>query len=474
MPALIEADICIIGAGSGGLSVASGAAQLGVKTVLIERAEMGGDCLNYGCVPSKALLAAAKQAERMRGGLAFGIAPVEPEVDFAGVNDHVRAIIASIRPMDSQERFEELGCLVIRETARFVSPTELVAGEHKVTARRFVIATGSSPATPPILGLDSVPFFTNETIFSNRDLPEQLLIIGGGPIGMEMAQAHRRLGAEVTIIEGLSVLGRDDPEMTAVLIEQQEKEGVIIRQGCPVAEVRGSTGNIEVILDMGGLHEVVHGTHLLVAAGRAPSIADLDLQAAGIQATPRGIAVDSRLRTTNKHIFAIGDVTGGFQFTHVANEHAGIVIRNALFRLPARARTNAIPWVTYTDPELANVGLSEQDARAQYRDITVTRWPLLENDRARAELKTEGLIKVVTSKRGKILGACIVCENAGLLIQPWILAINSGLKMRDMASHIAPYPTLGEISKRVAGKYFSENLFAPRTQKLVRFLSRFG
>ncbi len=474
MPALIEADICIIGAGSGGLSVASGAAQLGVKTVLIERAEMGGDCLNFGCIPSKALLAAAKQAERMRGGLPFGIAPVEPEVDFAGVNDHVRAVIDSIRPMDSQERFEELGCLVIRESARFVSPTELVAGEHKVTARRFVIATGSSPATPPILGLDSVPFFTNETIFSNRDLPEQLLIIGGGPIGMEMAQAHRRLGAAVTVIEGLSVLGRDDPEMTAVLIEQQEKEGVIIRQGCPVAEVRGSTGNIEVVLDMGGQHEVIHGTHLLVAAGRAPSIADLDLQAAGIQATPRGISVDSRLRTTNKHVFAIGDVTGGYQFTHVANEHAGIVIRNALFRLPARARTNAIPWVTYTDPELANVGLSEQDARAQYRDITVTRWPLLENDRARAEHKTEGLIKVVTSKRGKILGVCIVCENAGLLIQPWILAINSGLKMRDMASHIAPYPTLGEISKRVAGKYFADDLFAPRTQKLVRFLSRFG
>lgn len=474
MPELIEADICIIGAGSGGLSVAAAAAQLGVKTVLIERADMGGDCLNFGCVPSKALLAAAKQAERMRGGKPFGIAPQEPDVDFGAVNDHIREVIQSIEPMDSQERFEELGCIVIRESASFVARDEVSAGGYRIKARRFVIATGSSPATPPILGLDQVPFFTNETIFKNRVLPDHLLIIGGGPIGMEMAQAHRRLGAEVTVIEGLSVLGRDDPEMTEVLINRLREEGVQIREGSPVAEVRANATGVEVVLDMAGQHEIVSGTHLLVAAGRAPNVSDLNLEAAGITATPRGITVDDRLRTANRKVFAIGDVAGGYQFTHVAGEHAGIVIRNTLFRLPAKMKTSAIPWVTYTDPELANVGLSQGDAIEQKLDVKVTRWPFLENDRARAERKTEGLIKVVTSKRGKILGASIVGENAGLLIQPWIIAINSGLKMRDMAAHIAPYPTLGEISKRVAGRYYSESLFSPRTRRLVRLLTRFG
>lgn len=470
----IKADICVIGAGSGGLSVAAGAAQMGARTVLVERDEMGGDCLNTGCVPSKALLAAAKQAYRMGAGEPFGIAPAEARVDFARVHDHVHGVIASIAPNDSVARFEGLGVTVIKEHARFRDGGTVVAGNAEIAARRFVIATGSRAFVPPIPGLDKIPFCTNENIFENRECPAHLVVIGGGPIGMEMAQAHRRLGARVTVIEGLRVLSREDPELSAVVADRLRREGVEILEGAKVLSVSGEEGNIAVEVVQGGQTRRIEGSHILVATGRRANVEGLDLEKAGIEYTEHGLKLDERLRTTNKRVFGIGDVAGGLQFTHVANYHAGIVIRNALFRVPARADHHAVPWVTYTDPELAHVGETEEEARQRYSKINVLRWHLAENDRAQAERETEGVIKVVTDSHARVLGATIAGPHAGELILPWVLAKSNALKLSSMASVIVPYPTLSEISKRAAGAYYTPTLFSKKTRMLVRFLSLFG
>ncbi len=471
----IHADICVIGAGSGGLSVAAGASQMGAKVVLIERGKMGGDCLNYGCVPSKALIAAGKQAHAMSAGEKFGIAKATPQVDFAKVHEHVHGVIAGIAPHDSVERFEGLGVTVVQAEGRFADRRTVVAGNKRITARRFVIATGSRPSAPPIKGLDSVNYLTNETIFENTELPEHLIIVGGGPIGMEMAQAYRRLGARVTVLEAFKVFGKDDPELVAIVVKRLEEEGVDIREGAMVEEVAERDGKVEVTLKNETGEERISGTHLLVAAGRRPNIGNLNLEAANVKTTKRGIEVDARLRTSNKKIFAIGDAAGGLQFTHVAGYHSGIVIRNALFRVPAKADHSAVPWATYTDPELAHVGLTEELARKEHGDnVRVLKWEVAENDRARAERNTEGMIKVVVGKKGRILGATIAASKAGELIQPWVLAMSTKLKIGAMATFIAPYPTLGEISKRAAGDYYTPTLYSPRVRFFVKLLGKLG
>ncbi|PKQ09485.1 MAG: dihydrolipoamide dehydrogenase [Alphaproteobacteria bacterium HGW-Alphaproteobacteria-12] len=470
----IKADICIIGAGSGGLSVAAGAAQMGARTVLIERDAMGGDCLNTGCVPSKALLAAARQAYSMGAGEPLGIAPVKPEVDFAKVHDHVHSVIAAIAPNDSVARFEGLGVTVIKDHARFRDGRTVLAGNTEITARRFVVATGSRAAVPPIPGLDKVPFYTNENIFENRTCPDHLIIVGGGPIGMELAQAHHRLGARVTVLEGQRAFNRDDPELSAIVIDRLRREGVDILEEVEVLSVSGSAGNIAVSISEGGNAREITGSHILIAAGRRANVEGLDLEKAGIEYTGKGLKLDARLRTTNKRIFGIGDVAGGLQFTHVASYHAGIVIRNALFRVPARADHSAVPWVTYTDPEIAHVGETEAVARERHSKINVLRWHLAENDRAQAERTTEGVIKVITDTHARVLGATIVAPHAGELILPWVLAKSNALRLSAMAGVIAPYPTFSEISKRVAGSYYTPTLFSPRTRMLVRFLGLFG
>lgn len=474
MAQTIKADICVIGAGSGGLSVAAGAAQMGARTVLIERGEMGGDCLNTGCVPSKALLAAAKHACMMGEGEPFGIGRAKPKVDFEKVNAHVKGVIAAIAPNDSVARFEGLGVTVIKEHARFKDARTVVAGRKEIRARRFVVATGSHPAVPPIPGLDSVPFLTNETIFNNTTRPDHLIVIGGGPIGMELAQAHRRLGSKVTVIEAAKVLAKDDPELSAFVADRLIREGVDIREGAKVARVESEAGGIAVTVEEGGTSRTIEGTHLLVATGRKPTIDGLDLDKAGIETDAHGIRVDDRLRTRNKRVFAIGDAIGGLQFTHVANYHAGIVIRNALFRLPAKVDYGAIPWVTYTDPELAHVGITEAEARARHMKINVLRWHLAENDRAQAERETEGEIKLVTDMHSRILGCTIVGPHAGELILPWVLAKSQALKLSAMAGIVAPYPTLSEISKRAASSYYTPTLFSAKTRAIVRFLGLFG
>ncbi len=470
-------DICVIGAGSGGLTVAAGASMLGAKTVLIEKAEMGGDCLNYGCVPSKALLAAAHAAEAQRQSAAFGIAAVEPVIDFSQVRAHVEGVIAAIAPQDSVERFTGLGVDVIKGAARFLDRKTVEAGSRQIRARRFVVATGSSPFVPPIPGLDKVEFFTNENIFKNDQKLDHLVIIGGGPIGLELAQAHCRLGCKVTVIEMARLLPNDDGEAAAVVANAMRREGATLLEHHKVVAVRqDEDGAIVVSAEQpgdGGLLDV-KGSHLLVAVGRQPNVDSLDLEAANIEYSARGIPVDSRLRTNNKKIFAIGDVTGGLQFTHVAGYHGGIVIQNALFRLPAKAKHGTVPWVTYTDPELAHVGLTDLQAKEKFGDIEILRWPLAENDRAQAERKTEGFGKIIVGKRGRILGATIVGAQAGDLILPWVLAMKTGQKISTMAAVMAPYPSLSEVGKRAAGSYFTPRLFNERTRRIVRWLAKLG
>ena len=463
-------DVCVIGGGSAGLVAAAGAAQLSLSVVLVERAEMGGDCLNVGCVPSKALIAAARAAQAQRSGAAFGIAPVEPKVDFAKVMDHVASVIAAIAPNDSVERFEGLGVRVLKEEARFVGRTELQAGPYRIKSKRIVLATGSRPTAPPIPGLADVPYLTNETIFANRTLPAHLMIIGGGPIGLEMAQAHRRLGARVTVLEAAGFLAKDDPELAAIVLSHLRAEGVDLRDHLKIARVERTADGIAVILDGG---ERLNGSHLLVAAGRAPIIEALDLDTAGITHTKRGITVDAALRTSNRNVWAIGDCNGLYAFTHMAGYEASLFIRGALFRAPAKLDPAIVPWATYTDPELAQVGLSEAEARQQHGEaIRVLRWQMAENDRAQTEREIDGLVKVITDRRGRVLGASIVAPHAGELIQPWCLALSKRLKIASMASFVPPYPTLGEASKRAAGSYFTKTLFGPRTRGLVRFLAR--
>jgi pyruvate/2-oxoglutarate dehydrogenase complex dihydrolipoamide dehydrogenase (E3) component len=472
----IKADICVIGAGSGGLTVAAGASQMGAKTVLIEKGKMGGDCLNYGCIPSKALLAAAKQAYGMGQGEKFGIAPAIAQVDYAKTQAHVAGVIAAIEPHDSVERFEGLGVTVLKGTAQFTGPRTVEVEGTRVTAKRIVVATGSSPLVPPIEGLSEVPYLTNETIFDSKSLPGHLIIIGGGAIGVEMAQAHRRLGAQVTVLEAANILHHEDPDLVSVVRDQLVSEGVDVHETAMVTGAQVSaSGGITVTASTPSGDHTFDGSHVLVAVGRRPNVSGLNLEAAGITYTPRGIEVDARLRTSNKKIFAIGDVSGRLQFTHVAGYEGGIVIRNALFKLPAKASHKNVPWVTYTDPELAHIGLTEAQAREQFGGkVRVLTAPFEGNDRAVAERDTRGFLKVMVSSKGEILGASIVGAGAGEVIQQWSLAMSAGLKVGAMASFIAPYPTRGEISKRAVGEYYTPTLYSSKTRFLVKLLSKLG
>ena len=473
-------DLCIIGAGSGGLSVAAAAAALGVPVVLIEKAKMGGDCLNVGCVPSKALIASAKRAEAMRSAGPFGVKPQKPGVEFYQVNDHINEVIAAIAPNDSKERFTGLGVRVIEGEARFTDAKTVAVGDQfEIKARRFVIATGSRPALPPIPGLDTTPYLTNETVFEMRERPKHLIVIGAGAIGLELAQAFRRLGSDVTVLEAAAPLVGEDPECVGVVLDALAREGVTVRSGVMVTQVRRIRNRVEVELEHAGAGgqkttDMVGGSDLLVAAGRRPCVEGLGLDVAGINHSASGIHVDKRLRTSNKHVYAIGDVTGSAHFTHAANHHAGLVIRHALFRLPVKVDPTAIPRVIFTNPELAHVGLSEDQARQRVKTIRVVRWPYHENDRAQAERETSGHIKVITDKNGKILGATIVGASAGELITAWTLAISQRLNIRAFAGIVVPYPTLSEIGKRAAISFYTPRLSSPWVRRILGFLQRLG
>ncbi len=474
MPDVLTTDLCVIGAGSGGLSVAAAAAMMKVPVVLIEKHRMGGDCLNVGCVPSKALIAAAKQAAAMRDAEAFGFAPVEIKPAYNRVNAHVKRVIAAISPVDSEDRFRALGAAVIKGEARFVDPRTVQVGDQLIRARRFVIATGSTPAIPPVPGLDKVPYLTNESLFDLVRRPQILVVLGAGPIGMEMAQAHARLGSRVIVLEPKAVLGREDPEAARLVRLALERDGVTFRTGVTVKAVSGAGERLKVLVGTAGAEESIDCTHILVATGRKPTTGGLDLGKAGISATDKGITVNAKLKTTNRKVYAIGDVIGPPQFTHRANDHAGLVIRNGLFRLPVKASDARMPRVTFTDPEIAAIGLSEEEAFRQGAGVRVVRWPYAENDRAQAERRTEGFIKAMVDRRGRILGVVIVGHHAGELLTPWTLAMANKLKITAMTGITFPYPTYSEISKRVATSFLLPKLRSPALQRLLRFVRLFG
>ncbi len=467
-------DLCVIGAGAAGLSVASGAAQLGLHVALIEKGEMGGDCLNTGCVPSKAMLAAAHKAHIVKNSESFGVTTSAPDINYAAVHKHIGNVIKTIEPHDSQERFEGLGVTVIREHARFTARDTIQAGSHTISAKNFVIAAGTRTALPPIDGLDPAKVLTNENLFALKTRPEHLIIIGGGPIGVEMAQAHKRLGSKVTLIERAEILPKDDPHMVAIIRRALTDEGVKLFEKSDIMDIEHTESGASVRLtkDNGDQHRI-DGTHILIATGRTPNTDSLDLDKAGVTVNEKGIVTDKRLRTSNKKIYAAGDIAGGPQFTHIAGYHAGIIIRNLIFRLPAKTDYTALPWVTYTDPELAQVGMTEAMARDKHGDsIKVIGWKLAENDRAIAEKRTDGMIKVITDKKGRILGASIVAPQAGEMIGLWGLAISEKLKIGAIANMIAPYPTFGEISKRAAGSYYTASLFSDKTRFLTSLLRK--
>ena len=465
----MQFDLAVIGAGSAGLSVAAGAAQLGASVALIERGRMGGDCLNSGCVPSKALLAASHAARAVRDAARFGVIAAEPLIDWDRVRTHVQGIIAEIAPVDSEARYRALGATVIRGEARFLDPATLSVDGRALTARRFVIAAGSRAAVPPIPGLDQVPYWTNDSLFDLAVKPDHLLILGGGPIGLEMADAFSGLGCRVTVVEAARVAAKDDPELAAGLRQALTRRGVTVREGVKVESVAPGP---ELILADGSR---LSGSHLLVAVGRTPNLAALDLPAGGIAASPAGIVTDRGLRSiSNKRVFAAGDIAdpegiGPRAFTHVGSYHAGIVIRRVLFHLPARIDYAALPRVTYTDPELAQTGLTEQEALDAGLSVQVLRWPLAENDRAIAERDTAGLAKLVVS-RGRVVGAGILAPHAGEMISLWSLAISRRTKLSALAGMIVPYPTRSEAAKRAAGSFFAARLFSARTKALVRVL----
>ncbi len=464
-------DLAVIGAGAAGLSVAAGAAQLGVRVVLIERDRMGGDCLNTGCVPSKALLAASRAARAVREAGRFGITVGEPAIDWEQVRRRVHGVIAEIAPVDSAARYRALGATVIQGEARFVDRDSLSVGGRTVTARRFVIAAGSRATVPAIEVLGEVPYWTNDTLFDLNERPDHLLILGGGPIGLEMADAFAGLGCRVTIVEGGRIAAQDDPELADGLRIALTARGVTLREGSAVAQVL--PGPVLVLAD----GSRISGSHLLVAAGRTPNLAALNLAAAGIQAGAAGVATDRGLRSlTNRRVFAVGDIAdpvglGPRAFTHVGSYHAGIVIRRVLFRLPVRLDYTALPRVIYTDPELAQTGLTEAAARAAGLAVQVLRWPLADNDRAVAEGDIAGLVKLVVS-RNRVVGAGILAPHAGEMISQWSLAIVRRVPLSALAGLIVPYPTRSETAKRAMGSLFAPRLFAERTKRLVRVLGR--
>ncbi|MBL8560458.1 MAG: FAD-dependent oxidoreductase [Hyphomonadaceae bacterium] len=470
----IKADIAVIGAGSGGLSVAAGAAQLGLKVVLFERGEMGGDCLNYGCVPSKALIAAGKAAQTIRTASRFGIADAEPSVDWSAVKAHIAGVIETIAPIDSQERFEGLGVTVVRESARFLDPRTIASESTRVRARRIVIATGARAFAPPIPGLSDTAYLTNETIFSLPDFPRRLVILGGGAIGVELGQAFRRLGAEVTIVEAAHALGPFDEDVRAVALAALKREGVVVREGARAVGVTGTQGAVRVEIETSGGREVVEGSHLLVAVGRKAVTDGLDLERGGVDRNAQGVVVDAWLRSTsNPRVWAVGDVAGREQLTHAAGWHASAFVRSALFRARTRADAAPIPAAVYCEPEIAQIGLSETAARARFGDkVKTVAWSFHENDRAQAERDHEGFARLVVGPGAKILGAQIVGAGAADLVQIVALAMVNKLGLRALTGVVAPYPTRGEIIKRAAGAYYTPFLFSAGTRRLVGLLNK--
>ena len=470
-------DICVIGAGAAGLSVATAAAAFGVAVVLVERGTMGGD--RHG-LASAALIAAGARAQAVREAKRFGISAGEPEVNYAQVHDHIHRVLTANAPDHSAERLTALGATVIKGEARFIDRNSVSVSAYRIKARRFVIATGSRPATPAIPGLDSVTYLTDERLFPLTRLPERLIVLGGGASAVAAAQAMRRLGSAVTVIEPELLLAQEDAEAVAIIRRKLLREGIVLYERTQVLSIKGHRSSIRVVLagPEGGPQQTIEGTHLLVATGRTPEIAALDLEMAGIISDAGGVVVDKHLRTANRRVFAIGDCAGGAardpDFPDAANGHASLVLRNVLFRTPIRIDIATAPRAAYCRPELASVGLSEAAARKKAGDIRILRWPFAGNDQAQAGWETEGFVKLVTDKKGRLLGATIVGDQASELIVPWCLALKKGMAVQDMADLVAPYPSLSQTSGRAAVSFHAPLAAKPGIRRLIGFLRRFG
>jgi pyruvate/2-oxoglutarate dehydrogenase complex dihydrolipoamide dehydrogenase (E3) component len=466
-------DIGIVGGGAAGLTVAAGAAQLGAKTLLIEKEpELGGDCLHFGCVPSKTLIRTAHVYHDMRNAAAYGLPAVDlPPVDFAKVAERIRGVIATIQHHDSVERFCGLGAKVVFGEAAFSDEHTAEVDGKRYTAKAWVLATGSSAFVPPIDGLDKTPFITNREIFSLPRLPRSMVIMGGGPIGIEMAQAFTRLGTRVQVIDmAPQILGKEDRDMADAVMERLAAEGVVFHLESAAGAVRdlGDRRQVTVKRRDGTTAELEAET-ILVAIGRTANVHGMGLDGIGVDADRSGVRVDSRLRTTQKHIYAAGDANGGYQFTHAAGYEGGIVLSNAVFRLPRRVDYTYLPWCTYTDPELASIGMNEKTAQTAGIDYRVWIEEFRNNDRSLAEGQPAGKIKLLLDGSEKPIGVQILGPHAGELINEWVAALNGKVKLSTLASAVHPYPTIGEISKRVVGNYFSPKIFSEKVKKGLKF-----
>ncbi|MEO5702368.1 MAG: mercuric reductase [Gammaproteobacteria bacterium] len=467
-----EFDLCVIGGGSGGLVAAAGGATLGAKVILIEKHALGGDCLYYGCVPSKALLHSAKVAHTLRTARKFGIEACTPNINISEVMNRVASVIKTIEPHDSPERFRGLGIEVIFGAGQFIDAQTFSVNDRTITAKKFVIATGSRPAIPEIEGVATVPYLTNETVFSLQEPMPSLIILGAGPIGVELAQAFQRLGTQVHVIQrGKHILSKEDIDIAAVVLKQLSDEGVQFYLEHTTLQMEGEAGDIRVRLKSGDQEKTICATHLLIATGRRSNSDNLGLEKAGIELENDNIKVDERLRTTNRHVYACGDITGGYQFTHMAEHQAGVVLRNALFHWPAKVEQRVIPWCTFTDPEVARVGLSATEAKNQGIDHRVYTFPFHDMDRAQTDGETAGFAKIITDPKGKLLGAALAGQQAGELIHEYVLAMSKKMKAADLSNFIHIYPTLAQINRRVADVRRKESL-TPAAKKWIKCIFR--
>lgn len=469
-------DLGIIGGGAAGLTAAAGGAQFGAKTILIEKSsKLGGDCLHYGCVPSKTLIRTAAVWNLAGRTKTFGLPALNlPPVDLGAVMDRVQRVIEQIQHHDSPERFCGLGAEIRFGRAAFTDDHTVTLDGKMIAAKNWIIATGSAPVVPPIEGLASVPYWTNETVFTQRTLPARLIVLGGGPIGLEIAQAFARLGSKVTIVEFMDqILGPEDADMAEILKTRLEAEGATIHTGTKA--LRTDSKGAAILLTVAPVADesqtaIIEGDALFLSTGRKPNIDGLALEKAGIAFTPRGIPASDRLKTNLSHIYACGDVNGQFPFTHVAGYEAGIALTNAILHLPRKVDYGKIGWCTYTDPEVASIGFNEKRARKEGLDYRIIEEKFEANDRAQAEGETAGKLKILLDKGDKLLGCQIIGAHAGDLIHEWIIARSSGVKLSAMAGAVHVYPTLSEISKRAAGQVFAEKLFGDRTKSILKFL----
>ena len=466
-------DIGVIGGGSAGLTVTSGAAQLGAKTLLVEKEKvLGGDCLHFGCVPSKTLIKTAHVYHMMKNAKAFGLPEIEvPPVDFKQVVNRIKSVIDVIQKHDSEERFCSLGAKVEFGEPQFTDEHSVKLNGKTYSAKTWVIASGSSPVAPPIEGLDKTPFITNKEIFYLDHLPKSMIILGGGPIGTEMGQAFNRLGTKVFIVDRSGqILGKEDKDMADEVMNVMSSEGVVFHLNTSIEATKDLGSDKEVILkNADGKIISLKAETILVAMGRSANTGGLGLEEIGVNLNRRGINVDKRLRTNHKHIYAAGDVNGGFQFTHAAGYEGGIVISNAIFHLPRKTDYTFLPWCTYSNPELASIGMNEKAAKAAGIDYSVWTEAFKDNDRSLAEDEKVGKIKMILDEKEKPIGVQILGPHAGDLLSEWVAVLNGKVKLSTLASAVHPYPTIGEINKKVAGTFFSPKIFSDRIKKGLKF-----